>query len=483
MARPNPYARQQNFTNWQSNNPGVIYNGTDFDNEFNAIATALNQTIANVAQLQRGDGALMNQIVGRDQLAASVVQGINTPAAWVSAKAYSQRDSVLTANAWYWCNIAHTAGVFATDLAAGKWILINDFSLALPTSFTATSATNNVAIGTGAKTLVIQSGKSFIPGSFVQAVDSGNAANSITGTVTSYSGTTLVINATGTTGGGTPAGWSVTASGAPGASASAVPWAAAAGTANAITATYTPPNGSLTDGLLLSLRASAANSSTAPTFAPDGLAAHPITQMGGAVLAAGNIAAGGHECLVRYNLANTRWELLNPAYVSQGIFTTGDLKVTIKTTADAGWIMTDDGTIGDASSGASNRANADTVALFTLLWTNTANAQCPVSGGRGVSAAADFAAHKTITIPQMLGRALGASGTGSGLTSRSLAGITGAEQYTLLLSDMPATILTYSATGPGLGSNGAPSNVYGTSAPNPISLMQPIVFLNLMIKL
>jgi hypothetical protein len=24
MARPNPYARQQNFTNWQSNNPGII---------------------------------------------------------------------------------------------------------------------------------------------------------------------------------------------------------------------------------------------------------------------------------------------------------------------------------------------------------------------------------------------------------------------------------------------------------------------------
>ena len=64
------------------------------------------------------------------------------------------------------------------------------------------------------------------------------------------------------------------------------------------------------------------------------------------------------------NAANTRWELLNPVASS---FTTGDVKTTLKTTADAGWVMMNDGTIGDASSGGTTRANADTQALFGLL--------------------------------------------------------------------------------------------------------------------
>ena len=102
-------------------------------------------------------------------------------------------------------------------------------------------------------------------------------------------------------------------------------------------------------------------------------------------------------------------------------FTTGDVKLTIKTTADTGWVLMDDKTIGDASSGATGRANSDTSDLFTLLWTNTADAQCAVSGGRGASAAADYAAHKTIALPKVLGRALAVYGAGSGLTSRALA--------------------------------------------------------------
>jgi microcystin-dependent protein len=223
MARPNLYARTSNFTNWQSHNPGVIYNGTDLDTEFNTIATALNQTIANVAQIQRADGALNSQSVGRDQLAASVVQGINTPATWAAATAYGQRDSVIQNNAWYWAKNKHTSVDFAADLAAGNWQLINDFSPTILSVLQATSATNNVTIGTGAKTLVTQSGKSFVAGMYVQAIDANNPANSMSGTVTSYAGTSLVLNIATIAGFGTPAGWNVVIAGAqgqPGASGS-----------------------------------------------------------------------------------------------------------------------------------------------------------------------------------------------------------------------------------------------------------------------
>lgn len=82
---------------------------------------------------------------------------------------------------------------------------------------------------------------------------------------------------------------------------------------------------------------------------------------------------------------------------------TGDIKLSVATSL-SGWVLSNGQTIGSATSGATGRANADTLNLFTLLWNNWANAQAPVSGGRGVSAAADFAANKTIVLPDFRGR-------------------------------------------------------------------------------
>lgn len=92
-------------------------------------------------------------------------------------------------------------------------------------------------------------------------------------------------------------------------------WITSAGTVNAITAAYFPVVPTLYDGLILSFRATGANTSTAPTFSPNGLTAHPITKKGGQALELGDIPAALFECLVRYNLANTRWELLNPGSI------------------------------------------------------------------------------------------------------------------------------------------------------------------------
>jgi hypothetical protein len=88
-------------------------------------------------------------------------------------------------------------------------------------------------------------------------------------------------------------------------------WAVATGLADAITAAYGAPNTSLPDGLLLAFRALHANSTTTPTFAPDGLPAHTVVKRYSTALAAGDIVLGG-EYLLRYNLTNTRWVLLNP---------------------------------------------------------------------------------------------------------------------------------------------------------------------------
>jgi hypothetical protein len=92
-----------------------------------------------------------------------------------------------------------------------------------------------------------------------------------------------------------------------------VNWATATGTGDSIAATYTPALTALTDGQLCFLRASAANATTAPTFAPNGLAARAITRAGGTALSAGDIPGALAEVILRYNLVNARWELLNPA--------------------------------------------------------------------------------------------------------------------------------------------------------------------------
>lgn len=97
-----------------------------------------------------------------------------------------------------------------------------------------------------------------------------------------------------------------------------IQFAVAGGTSDAITATFPSRIKLLYDGLVVRVRAGAANTTITPTFKPDSsLAAHTITKFGGGLLA--NIAGysditAGMEMLLSYNLAGTRWELLNASF-------------------------------------------------------------------------------------------------------------------------------------------------------------------------
>jgi len=86
------------------------------------------------------------------------------------------------------------------------------------------------------------------------------------------------------------------------------------------------------------------------------------------------------------------------------VMATGDLKVRYGTGILSGFVRANARTIGSASSGATERANADTQALFEYLWNTDAN--LAVSTGRGVSSTADWGANKTITLPDGRGRTL-----------------------------------------------------------------------------
>jgi microcystin-dependent protein len=90
------------------------------------------------------------------------------------------------------------------------------------------------------------------------------------------------------------------------------------------------------------------------------------------------------------------------------IASTGDIKYRITGEVLTGWVKVNGRTIGSATSGATERANADTQNLFTYLWANCIIAHCPMgdSMSRSATALADFMANRTITLPDLRGRML-----------------------------------------------------------------------------
>ncbi len=103
------------------------------------------------------------------------------------------------------------------------------------------------------------------------------------------------------------------------------------------------------------------------------------------------------------------------------VLSTGDVKFRPSSETLTGWVRMNGQTIGNAVSGASSRANADTQALFIYLWGLCDNNHCPVSSGRGGTGLADFNANKTITLPDWRGRlAVGLDDMGNSAAGRLL---------------------------------------------------------------
>ncbi len=118
------------------------------------------------------------------------------------------------------------------------------------------------------------------------------------------------------------------------------------------------------------------------------------------------------------------------------------------TTAPTGWVRANGRTIGSTGSGAAERASADAEDLYTFLWSNYSDSVCAVSTGRGSTAAADFAAGKTIALPDLRGRSffglddMGGSSAGrlgTIITSDTTNGASGgAETVTLTTTQIPS---------------------------------------------
>lgn len=92
------------------------------------------------------------------------------------------------------------------------------------------------------------------------------------------------------------------------------------GAADALSISFVNVPAALTDGMAIKVRALHANATTTPKLTTNvtGDTGHTITKLGGTALAVGDIAGALHELELIYNLANTRWELLNPAVTAPG---------------------------------------------------------------------------------------------------------------------------------------------------------------------
>lgn len=138
---------------------------------------------------------------------------------------------------------------------------------------------------------------------------------------------------------------------------------------------------------------------------------------------------------------------------------TGTPVAAVSTTIPYGYVSANGTTIGNGSSNATGRANADTQFLFVLIWGSCSNAICPIytstgaASTRGASAAADYAANKALAVWNMNGAALMGADSQNGTTSTNLSGATvvsgdrttpgsilGANVITLSQSQMPAHI-------------------------------------------
>ena len=208
------------------------------------------------------------------------------------------------------------------------------------TNITGTSTTSK-AIAIGSWTLTTQLSKAWIVGSFIYMVVASDVSKYMLGQITAYDPLTgaMTVDVTTVQGSGTFNSWLLglsiplaAISNLAGGVAGSIPYQSApnttafktpaevvsvatfiGGSTNAITATFVPPLSALTNGAIVHVRAINATTSTIPTFAPDGLAAKNIKNVGNRDLYPGDIAGTNHLIKLQFDSALDAWVLLNPA--------------------------------------------------------------------------------------------------------------------------------------------------------------------------
>jgi hypothetical protein len=125
LAYPTLYDVTYSYTGFQQAQGNNSFPGTQLDADLAGLQATIDNVEAFLQLAIRSDGALNNGIVTFDSLSAVLQSnGLAGANSWATGIGYLAGVPVYQAGGLYRCLIPHTSGVFATDLAAGDWLLL-----------------------------------------------------------------------------------------------------------------------------------------------------------------------------------------------------------------------------------------------------------------------------------------------------------------------------------------------------------------------
>lgn len=161
MAQPVPFTIGTDFSEEEAN--AVAGRSTvrtpALDALFDSLKATTDQILTNIALIQRDDGALLDGIVRIHTLSSEVLALMASTewyvyGAWQTGVAFKKGAIVLQSEVLYLAMVDHTSGVFATDLAAGKWGRLPQAATAATTSFAPASGISSVNVQAAVQELV-----------------------------------------------------------------------------------------------------------------------------------------------------------------------------------------------------------------------------------------------------------------------------------------------------------------------------------------
>lgn len=164
------------------------------------------------------------------------------------------------------------------------------------------ASTSAVTIGVGSKTFTVGSGLAYAPGNTVVIASAANPANLMFGSITSYSGTSMIVNVTVAAGSGSHSDWNISLQGSPGTGNNTV-CVDATGSSSTYTCPTPTPAVSTLSGLLVTFIPGTTNTGVA-TLNVQGFGAVPLKRSDGTTdPSAGDLVAGSAYIFV-YNAGN-----------------------------------------------------------------------------------------------------------------------------------------------------------------------------------